>query len=210
MLAITLPNYERMFRVIHGLLLNENGDPSMACAYFGIIGAELLKKHHKKQAVPVAGAAAYRLPVSGRDIVAFGRPTDSGVVVSDLQSFHCWVQVGDTAIDFQAPIFSVQVQKQRPGASFPAKMLQRTLSSASESAEVLSLAGSHWLQENHALTEQLVTQFYAKRANHDLVSIACDWYRPAPKRMNAALSVGNHRGEVRRVPLSPVRVAGAW
>lgn len=206
---LTLRDYERIFRVIHGLLLGEDGDPSSACGYFGIIGAELLRRRHRMRAVPVFGAAAYRLPADGRDIIAFGEPTADGVTSHD-QAFHCWVEVGDTLIDFQAPLFGEQVQRQRPGIPFPAKMLRRSKSAGGSFAEVAALSATHALVPNGELTREHIEDFYKLRANEDLVKIASDWYRPSPKQISGALAIGNQRGEVRPVPLSPVRVTSAW
>lgn len=209
MSVLTLRDYERIFRVIHGLLLNEVGDPSAACSYFGIIGSELLKKRHGMRAVPVFGAAAYRLPMDGADVIAFGSPTQEGVVSND-KAFHCWVEAGDKIIDFQAPLFQEQVERQRPGATFPARMLQRSKAAGRPFSEVFGLSASHAHLPNDSLSRELTNAFYGLRANEDLVTIACDWYRRSPRKIQAALSIGNQKGEVREVPLSRVRVTSAW
>ncbi len=209
MSVLTLHDYERIFRVIHGLLLNEDGDPSLACSYFGIIGAELLKMRHGTHAVPVFGAAAYRLPMDGADVIAFGLPTPYGVASED-KAFHCWVEAGDKVIDFQAPLFQEQAQRQRPGANFPPRMLQRSKAAARPFPEVFSLSASHAHLPNNSLSRELIDDFYRRRANEDLITAACDWYRPSPWKIQASLSIGNQKGEVREVPLSPIRVNSAW
>jgi len=55
---LTLPEYERLFRIIHAVVENEGGDSSKACLFFGIAGAHLLSSHHRfKTARLVAGIA---------------------------------------------------------------------------------------------------------------------------------------------------------
>lgn len=51
-MILTIEDYERIFRVIHGLLLSERGDPVRACLYFGVFGALLLEDHHGLRAAP--------------------------------------------------------------------------------------------------------------------------------------------------------------
>jgi hypothetical protein len=36
-MILSLEDYERIFRVTHGVLLAEQGDPARACVYFGVI-----------------------------------------------------------------------------------------------------------------------------------------------------------------------------
>jgi hypothetical protein len=61
-LPLTLPEYERLFRVIHAVIENEEGDSSKACLFFGIAGAFLLSRSHRLMgARPVVGVAGYNL-----------------------------------------------------------------------------------------------------------------------------------------------------
>jgi hypothetical protein len=60
-LLITLQEYERIFRVIHGVLRNEKGNLERACLFFGIVGARILERHYKLRATPVVGYSIYKV-----------------------------------------------------------------------------------------------------------------------------------------------------
>ncbi|WP_200348011.1 DUF2026 family protein [Halochromatium glycolicum] len=59
-LAITLPNYQRIFQTVLAILKAENVEPTKACLHFGFIGAKLLRHHFNMNAEPVTGIAAFR------------------------------------------------------------------------------------------------------------------------------------------------------
>lgn len=193
---LTLPQYERIFRIIHGVLLNEKCDPSKSCTYFAVIGAFLLEHHHRLNAIPRAGAAAYNFGLPGKDVFAFGTELD-GRLVSNDRAFHFWVEVDGWVIDFQAPIFqSVQMPK----------MFQK----AKNFSEQLHEPGSFFHEINPQLTNQLLQHFQLHPMNTDLVNICTSWYRPPPKKILHALPISNARGEISEVKLSPITLSGAW
>ena len=54
---ITLVDYERLFRVIHGVLNFATQDPAKESLFFAVAGAFTLKRHHKLNSVsPVVGS----------------------------------------------------------------------------------------------------------------------------------------------------------
>lgn len=203
---LRLEDYERMFRVVHGLLLAERGDPTKTCLYFGVIGALLLQQHHQIRAQPVVGMAGYGL--AGRPLV-FAEP-DGGILRATPNGFHCWIDTEGFVIDLQAPLFAEAVAQMDPTCAIPRRMMQKSFDSASDTPQALGEGGTHWHYHDAPLHQTLLTEFIARQANQDLTKIAAEWYRPSPAPMRDAIKVGNGRGQVKAVPLSPLRVEGAW
>src|SRR3954470_22618504 len=89
-MLIPLADFERMFRTIHGVLLNETGDLNKACLLFAVIGAAILHKHHNLKAGVVAGFGAKRIDESPVLLIQGG--LKDGVPSSKENEFHCWVE----------------------------------------------------------------------------------------------------------------------
>jgi len=194
---LTLPQYERIFRIIHGVLLNEECDPSKSCTYFALIGAFLLEHHHRLNANPRAGAATYNFGLPGNDVLAFGKKLN-GKLASDDEAFHFWVEVNDWVIDFQAPIFqSAQIQP---------KMFQKVKNPSAQP----HTPGSFLHETNPQLTNLLIQQFQRHPMNADLVGICTNWYRPPPKSIKPSIPISNGHGKISEVKLSPITLTGVW
>lgn len=204
-LTLTLPDYERIFQTIHGVLRNERCEPERACLYFGVIGVALLEKYHRVKARPVVGMAAYRLDGS---VLAFASHGTSLCTTGD--GFHCWVEANGVAIDFQAPLFREVVAPCSSAIELPRKMMQKRLDQANGSFDSLSAAGTHWYQADDELRRSLLTDFMSKQANIDLAQICVEWYKPTPKKMKPHIHIGDQHGQVKLVPLSQLRINGAW
>jgi hypothetical protein len=200
-LPLTLPEYERIFRIIHGLLLNEDCDPSKACTYFAIIGAALVGKHCRLTAIPQAGAAAYNLGLPENKVIAYGR-VDEGRLISDDQAFHAWTLIDDWIVDFAAPLFQ--------GPNVRPKMFQKIKSGVSPDPSQLDSPGSFGHTTNLKLTNSLLEDFKSYQVNLDLVSIATDWYRSPPKKVFTSIPIANAFGKTVEAKLSPVLLVGAW
>lgn len=197
-LILSLPDYERIFRTIHGVLLNEKGDPSKACIYFGVIGAAILRAHHRLDATSVTGAAVYEFnPEEG---IAF---VDGKIeeLNSSKTAFHCWVEVDDWIIDFQAPIFNEAINRNGTKSQIPRKMFQKNLASNLNTAIHKS---------NPGLTAAMIQHFTSKPANLDILKICVEWYKPCPKKMHAAIVISDQHGRTNNVVLSPRTLVGAW
>lgn len=123
---ITLPEYERLFRIIiHTVVANEQGDPTKACLFFGVAGAFLLKRHHKLgSACPVAGVAGYNLRTPSNFSMVFGK-AENETIVSNSNNFHCWVEVDGWIVDLMAPLFDEMAPGDRKGATIPRFMFQK-------------------------------------------------------------------------------------
>ena len=155
---------------------------------------------------PVVGMAAYTL---GDRQLAFADP--SGRVLDAKPSgFHCWVEAEDTLIDFQAPLFPEAIARLDSSVRLPRRMLQKPLSTTSDTPLDLTTGGTHWLQGDPELHRTLLTEFTDVPANVDLAQIASEWYRPSPTRLREFITVGDGRGRQKTVSLSPIRLDGAW
>ena len=204
-LIITLPDYERIFRVIHGVLLNERGDPLRACMYFSIIGSAILERHHRIKAEPVFGMAAYRLD---GNVMVFAEKKGQSIQAT-VNGFHSWIEVGGVAVDFQAPLFKDVGAKQEPAFALARKMMQKRLDKSSSSVDEMTASGTHWYSRNDQLRSALLADFVQKPANGDFVEMCVQWYKPTPKRMPESIVIGNQHGHADKVPLSPARISGA-
>lgn len=181
-LPITLPEYERVFRTIHAVVKNEDGDPRRSCLFFGIAGAYLLSRHHRlKSARPVAGIAGYNLRTPTNLFIVLGRIED-GELLSDVDHFHCWIEVDGWIIDFTAPLFDEMAPAERKGATVPRRMFQKPAITEASSFEGLNTPGAYIHIPNAELTTALMSHFSKKPAHSDLISICEQWYcRGRPK-----------------------------
>lgn len=202
-------DFERMFRVIHGALLNEEGDASKACLYFGIIGAAIIAKHHDASARPVVGAAVYNVCPANNYVLAFMQQDHLGIH-SSTDDFHCWIEVGGWAVDLSSPMFPEMVQSTGKTTQIPRNLFQRSLNYMAESPYRTTAKNAFWYQPNPRLTVDLIHHFSSKLANVDIAEICVDWYEPAPGKIQPSLSIANQDGKISNMPLSPLRVEGAF
>lgn len=206
---LSLPDFERIFRTIHGVLLNERCDPSSSCLFFGVIGAAILQKHHDLPANTVVGAAGYNFGRSADDVLVFAEPPPSSPQ-STTNAFHCWTEVNGWAVDFQSPLFSERGFQVDLSLPVPRYMLQKPLQDASESMWGLGTPKAYWYERNQLLETQLLAGFYSRPAYVDLLKICVDWYQPHPKQMTECIGIGNQHNEVTPVRQSHIKLNGAW
>ncbi len=206
---ITLPEYERLFRTIHAVLMNEDGDPSKACLFFAVAGAYVLSHHHKLKSVcPVAGVAAYNLRTPSNFSLVFGTK-DADRIVSDAQCFHGWIEADGWIIDLCAPLFDAMVPDAHKGARIPPFMFQKPL--IFDAGKVnLETPGAYLHIPNDRLTTSLLKSFAENPAHADLVRICDQWYARPPKKIAPSVGIEDQTGKAAVVSLSPVRMEGAW
>lgn len=204
---LTLPEYERLFRVIHALVENEGGDSSKACLFFGIAGAYLLSRNHRlRDARPVAGVACYNLRTPTNLTVILGTQ-ENGEWSSDQKNFHCWIEVDGWIVDLTAPLFDRMAPLERKGATVPRLMFQKP---AGADFESMNTPGAYMHVPNPELTVALMAHFAQKPAHADLIGICEQWYKAPPKKIAPSVGVGDQDGRVKEVRLSPLRLEGAW
>ena len=206
-LPITLPEYERLFRVIHAVIENEEGDASKACLFFGIAGAHLLSQSHRlKDARPVAGVAGYNLRTPTNLSIILGA-VENGEWSSDEGHFHCWIEAAGWIVDLTAPLFDEMAPSERKGTAVPRLMFQKL---ATGNLENMNTPGAYLHRSNPQLTASLMGEFWQKPAHADLISICEQWYERPPKKIAPSIGIGDQHGRVKQVPLSRFRVGGAW
>lgn len=204
---LTLPEYERLFRIIHAVVENEEGDPSKACLFFGMAGAFLLSRNHRlKDARPIVGLAGYNLRTPTNLSIILGT-VENGQWGSDENNFHCWIEVDGWIVDLTAPLFDDMAPFERKGASVPRQMFQKP---ADADFESLNTPGAYVHVPNPELTVALMAHFAQKPAHSDLIDICAEWYERPPKKMLPYVGIGDQHGRVKEVQLSKLRVEGVW
>ena len=208
-LAITLPNYQRIFQTVLAILKAEKVEPTKACLYFGFIGARLLRHHFNLNAKPVTGIAAFRFGAAN-DTMVFGKTNEHGEPTASSAGFHCWVEVEDWVIDFQVPLFPDL------GSSFghvipkDRKMLQKRKELLARKIEDLKNPGEAMYIQDEELTEYYIARQGDFEFNQDLEEIAVQWFRPVPKKMMPKIGMQDQHGAVRPVSISSITLVGAW
>jgi hypothetical protein len=194
---------------MHGILLNEDSVPHKACLFFANAGAEILTRHFKQPATPIAGAAFYLLHEGSASVLSFA-DLSRGDVASHNQAFHAWVQCGEWAIDFMAPLFPEAIKDTGVDVKVPRKMFQRNISNMAGSLNELSRSGDYFLAPNMELTNQLQNNLTEKPANADLVYIASRWFTKTPKKIIKEIPISDAKGVLTKAKLSNTTIDGAW
>ncbi|EGQ9318519.1 DUF2026 domain-containing protein [Vibrio parahaemolyticus] len=60
-MKITLPDYFRIYSIMHSVLKSENADTNKSCSFYNYCGAYILNEHYKLPAKVYSGFAAYHL-----------------------------------------------------------------------------------------------------------------------------------------------------
>ena len=206
---LKLRDFERVFQVIHGVLLNEQGDMTKTCLFFGVIGAAILRQHHGLSAMPVVGAAGYNVSHEANTVLCFADTALDGLK-SSASAFHCWIETDGWAIDFQAPLFHEMCQANGLPINISRKGMQRPLNGSVKSVDELNQLDAYWYERNLSLEFQTLAAFSERPVYVDLMNICLDWYKPAPHQISAVIGIQNGRGETNGVKLSPIKLSGAW
>lgn len=205
-LQLTLPEYRRIYEVIYSVL-DSRANTAYACTFFAIVGAFILKEHYKIPARPVAGA--FLLCVDPTPSVISIAKNEGGMVTSDIDGFHVWVQTETHMIDFMAPIFEESLKGKGFPHTVPRKMFQRPLATEAEAIDKLENPGDYFTLPNIELTNERVQSFMDRPANIDLLSAANRWFRKYPKKLDD-LSLMNELGKMERLTLRAPPISGAW
>lgn len=206
-MKIKMQDYERIYKTINAIILNENADPTVACTFFSFFGSYILSKHYKIQAQPVAGLCLYHVG-GDNNVLTFGQ-LDNGILVSNVNGFHCWVLADDWLIDFMAPTFPLCTSL---GTKFTcqSKMMQKPLSSMAASVNDLKFEGDFYFEISPQLTAERVKYLNSSLAYSDLAEICSQWYQKPPKKMQQQIKIGDSKGNQNLVSLIGQSVVGAW
>ncbi|MEJ1353136.1 MAG: DUF2026 family protein [Candidatus Sedimenticola sp. (ex Thyasira tokunagai)] len=205
-LHLTLPEYDRIYRIIYSVL-EGRANTHQACIFFAITGSLILNKNYKIPARPVAGA--FLLCTDAADtIISIGK-TGDGVITSDRDGFHFWVQTEDHVIDFMAPIFNESIRSKGHDTTVPRKMFQRLITEEASSIDSLSKAGDYFTAPNAELTDELIEGFTNRPSHMDLLATCDRWFKKHPKKLDD-LSLLDNLGNVQKLRLSAPAITGAW
>ncbi|MFT4410296.1 DUF2026 family protein [Stenotrophomonas muris] len=205
-LQLTLPEYRRIFEVVYSVLEGRANTP-FACMFFAAAGVLILNKHYRIPARAVAGA--FLLCTDPEPSIISIAKSDDGMVTSDRDGFHMWVQTETHVIDFMAPIFNEAVKGRGYPGALPRKMFQRPLSAEVESIEQLRTPGDYFTIPNIELTFELIDSLFDRHANVDLLNAVDRWFKKYPKRLDE-LSLLNDLGEIYKLTLRAPAISGAW
>lgn len=208
-MLLTLREYERIYKVINTLLLNEGGDPANSCIMFSAFGGYILKKHYKIKAEIKAGLAAYHVG-AGNDAIVFGELDEKGSLTGNNDSFHCWIEAKGWLIDFMAPTFPEIHRKFEGNYSIPSNMLQKPLSKMSPSVNDLEKAGDFYLESSPVTLQEKMSIFLSSPAYSDLAEVCVQTFRKPPKKMMKEIIIKDQNGRDMSTSLIGNTVVGAW
>ena len=205
-MKIKLKDYERIYKVINTILLNEDADPTVACTFFSFYGAHILREHYKIDAKPTCGLCMYHLG-GDNNILTFGKITDD-LITSDVDAFHCWVVGDGWLFDFMAPAFSDI--KTSNNITIKPKMMQKPISTMCKSVEELTSEGSFYFKSYPEILKNRLDYLSSSLAYSDLADICKQWYTKPPKKIHKSIKVGDNNGNLNTVTLTGNSVVGAW
>ena len=197
-------DYQRIYRVINSLLLNEGAAPEVCCIFFAGFGAYILEKHFNINAYPRAGLAVYN--VGGANALFFGEEVN-GRVTGENDGFHCWVEADGWVVDFMAPAFSRLSQEE---VKIPSKMFQKPLSRMSPSPDKMANVGDFYLESTDFSTRKHMHILNNRPAYADLAQIAVQWFKKSPKKMVPSIQVGGKSNRLNTVTLEGETLVGTW
>jgi len=204
-LEINLPEYEKIFRILHGVSAYANKGQQPSCQFYNVTGAYILSKIYDIDARPVMGAAFIKLDQSTGNTLAFA---DSNFVDCNSHSdaFHCWVETSNFYIDFTAPVYGDYPN------SFPAPrfMFQKQRERMSPSHLELDRKGDFYLAANQGLTIDRLKAGMQSTKFEDFVEISNEWARHSKKTLLKEMHIRADDGEVIKLKASPLTLTGAW
>jgi hypothetical protein len=204
-MKIKLKDYERIYKTINSIVINENADPTVACTFFSFYGAHILREHYKMDAQPVAGMCFYHMG-GNNDVLSFAK-LESDSFSSDINAFHCWVIVEGWLIDFMAPAFSdIKTGK----APIKSKMMQKPISEMANSIDNLVKEGDFYFDENPEILRNRMEYLNSSLAYSDLENICSQWYKKPPKKMLKSIQIGDSKGGLNSISLQGNSVIAAW
>jgi hypothetical protein len=205
-MKIKLKDYERIYKTINAILINEKADPTVACTFFSFYGAYILKEHYKIDAHPVAGLCMYHMG-GNNNVLSFAK-LENDRFVTDIDAFHCWVVGDGWLFDFMAPAFTDLPNCKQFGIQ--PKMIQKPLSDMAGSVSDVQVAGDFYFESSADVLKNRMGYLSSSLAYSDLAEICKQWYKKPPKKMLTTIQVGDAKGNMNPVSLVGNSVVGAW
>ena len=206
-LLIPLVDYQRIYRVICGVLDGRINAPQ-ACIFFSIVGSAILEMKYKIKATPIAGFTAI-LVNRDADFAAYFGEINEGVVTSNEDRFHCWIDCDGMIIDFMSPLFQESIKIYGHEIRVPRKMFQKRVEHMAPSINHLHEEGDFYLLANPNLTMSVFNSFNNKLANGDLAQVCLDWFEKPPRALNN-ISMKDDLGNIHSLSLKGSPIEGVW
>lgn len=205
-LNLILPEYEKIFRILHGThsYANKNAPPS--CQFYNVIGALILSKVYSIQARPMMGAAFIKVDDKTNYALAFAHP-DFEQCNSDQEHFHCWIETQDHFIDFTAPIYTDYPNTPNITSRL---MFQKPHTSMSPSHVELDKAGDFYFHPNIDLTKQQLQRGVESTKLQDFAEIAMQLTYTSKKKLLKTMTIQASDGEVIKLSASSLGLTGSW
>ncbi|HEX7895912.1 MAG TPA: DUF2026 family protein, partial [Terriglobales bacterium] len=90
------------------------------------------------------------------------------------------------------------------------KMFQRPLSSMAPSINDLKRSGDFFYHSEPDATNRRFADWHKQPMIGDLASVATNWFRKSPRKMQSSITVRDQRGQTNVVPLIGNSLVGAW
>jgi len=206
--VIPLPDYERIFRLICGVLDTRLNTPHQ-CIFFSLVGSAILETEYKLQANPVAGAAAYAVNASTGLVSTYGT-IENNELVSSPDAFHCWIESEGVVVDFMAPLFEQSLKTYGHSSSISPRMFQKPRAEMATTVRDLRKEGDFYLNPNPELALEVFGSFAGRAGVTDLANVAMHWFRRPPKSLPSGFGMRDDLGNVHTLQLKGPRMAGVW
>ena len=207
---IPFADYCRISRVISTVLTAAGEETERACIFFANVGAAILRRHYKLEAMPVAGAAAYAIGV-GRDhglVATFGKLKGDHFFATP-EAFHCWIECEGVVIDFMAPIFKENLRSSGIHATVPRRAFQKPLTAMSPTLPYKFRQGAFYLVPNRELTEGVRERFRKGGFEENLVNICLHFLRTPPP-MAEVFGMPGEKGRFTASGLQQLNIRDRW
>jgi hypothetical protein len=208
--AITLPEYERAFRIIHSVSRSLDDRPGASCLFYNTVGALLLEESLGIRALPVVGAAFFRLDDYLGTGLSFAKINDDGTCEGTEEHFHCWIETENHIIDFTAPVYREYLEKAGVKVDIPRKMFQKQKLEMSPSQQELRRSGDYFVVPNRHLSAVSLKKAQQSPAVGDLARVCLEWFKRPPKSIPNSLVIMNDLGEKTNIQLTKLAIVGAW
>lgn len=204
-LELLLPDYEKIFRILHGISAYANKSKPPSCQFYNVVGALILKSLYRIDARPMMGAAFLRLEKLSGNTIAFAN-TNFDECNSHEKAFHCWVETPQSFIDFTSPVYS-----DYPNSfAAPRFMFQKPRSLMKSSHLELDVAGDFHFSPNISLTMDRLRSGIQSTKFQDFAEIAIEWAKLSKKSLLKQMPIKTDDGEVIKLNASPITLTGAW
>ncbi|AZD23315.1 hypothetical protein C4K24_4020 [Pseudomonas chlororaphis subsp. aurantiaca] len=209
-LAITIPEYNRIFQVIHSVSTAFDDRSGVSCLFYNTVGAFLLEKSLGVAARAVMGAAFFRVDDATNTILCFGDCGEDGVIKGTQDGFHCWVETESHIIDFTAPMYRKYLTDLGGDIKLPRKMFQKRKELMAQSHENLNIEGDYFVESNPELSLELALKGARNPEMGDLADACLKWFKRPPKKIRSSLPLMSNHGQLIEIKLTGLSVLGAW